>query len=81
MFPGLAYVCRRKNYVHAAYVNAALTLLNEVGPHRVRLMLYNYNVPEEVITRTLSPNGPFRTRLAIDNVQFSLPPYTQLKPN
>lgn len=81
MSPGLTYACRRKNYVHAAYVSAALTLLDEMGPHRVRSMLYNHNVSEEVITRVLSPNGPVRKRSLANNLKFSVPPYNAIKHN
>ena len=62
MCTGLAYLCRRKNYVHAGYVHAALTLLNGGYSSRVRSMLYNRGVPEDVIVRLLFSDGPFRKR-------------------
>ena len=62
MFPGLAYTCRRKNYVHAAYVNAALSLLDGKNVGRLESMLYNQGISRNVISRILFSDGPFRNR-------------------
>jgi len=62
MFPGLAYKCQRKNYVHAAYVNAALSLLDEKNVGRLESMLYNQGISRDVVSRILFSDGPFRSR-------------------
>ena len=60
MFPRLAYVCRRKNYVQAAYVNAALALHNGNNSERLKSLLRSQGVPEDVIARVLFRGGPAR---------------------
>jgi len=62
MLPSLAYKCRRKNYVHAAYVNAALSLLDGKNVGRMESMLYNRGISHDVVSRILFSNGPFRSR-------------------
>jgi len=45
---------RRRNHVHAAYVNAALVIKELLGPRRAEAMLANEGVSQEVIVRMLS---------------------------
>jgi hypothetical protein len=60
MLPSLRFHCLRKDYVHAAYVNAALELLGKIPLDRLVLMLFNEGVPDAVISRTLFSKGPVR---------------------
>lgn len=62
MFLSLAYKCRRKNYVDAAYVNAALSLFDRKNVGRLESMLYNQGISPDVISRILFSDGPFRSR-------------------
>jgi len=56
----LFFQCRRKNYVKAAYVNAALALLDSSYSHQLMSILRVQGVPEDVIARVLGTDGPFR---------------------
>ena len=60
MLPSLRFHCFRKNYIQAAYVNAALELLGKRPLDRLVSMLFNEGVPDPVISRTLFSNGPVR---------------------
>lgn len=51
---------RRRNHVHAAYVNAALVIKELLGPRRAETMLANEGVSQEVIVRVL--NGSCKAR-------------------
>lgn len=51
---------RRRNHVHAAYVNAALVIKELLGPRRAAAMLANEGVSQEVIFRML--NGSCKAR-------------------
>lgn len=75
MFPGLAYTCRRKHYVHAAYVNAALTLIATSHPERLRSLLHNCGVPEAVIKRTLASESKIRKHSAANHLPLLSRPY------
>ena len=54
--------CRRRNYVQAAYVDAALTIKNLHGLRRAENILRDATVPMDVIARTLLIGGPHRLR-------------------
>ncbi|QBE64479.1 hypothetical protein [Pseudoduganella lutea] len=45
--------CRRKNYVHAAYVEAAIHINKVLGSDRAYWILLRENVPAEVIERII----------------------------
>jgi len=60
MFPSLRFHCLRKNYIHAAYVNAALALVGKRPFDRLVSMLVNEGVPNAVISRALFSNEPVR---------------------
>jgi hypothetical protein len=60
MLPNLRFHCFRKNYVQAAYVNAALELLGKRPLSRLVSMLFNEGVSDAVISRTLFSNDPIR---------------------
>lgn len=60
MFPSLKFHCVRKNYVQAAYVNAALVLLNKIPLDRLRSMLFSQGIPKDVVARALFSNDPVR---------------------
>lgn len=45
---------RRRNHVHAAYVNAALVIKELLGPRRAEVMLADEGVSQEVIVRMLN---------------------------
>ena len=49
--------CRRNNYVHAAYVNAAMRIHGALGSDRAYWMLIREGVPASVIQRVLRGNG------------------------
>lgn len=52
--------CRRRNHVHAAYVNAAIRLVRHFAAHRVEAMLLSEGVPRDVIERVLLVDSPHR---------------------
>jgi len=54
------YKCRRKNYVHAACINAALSLLDGKNVGRIESMLYNRGISRDVVSRILLSDGPSR---------------------
>lgn len=60
----LLCACRRENYVQAAYVDAALTLLHTTHSHRLISILRTQGIPENVIARVFGTAGPFRRRVA-----------------
>jgi hypothetical protein len=60
MLPSLRFHCLRKNYVHAAYVNAVLELLGKRSLDRLVSILFNEGVPDAVISRILLSNDPVR---------------------
>jgi hypothetical protein len=62
MFKGQISVCRRYNYVHAAYVNAALVLKTQRDLEDVFRLLAGEGVEGAVIARVLFKAGPFRER-------------------
>lgn len=53
-------LCRRRNYVHAAYVNAALVIKELLGSRRAEVMLADEGVSQDVIIRML--NGSCKVR-------------------
>ncbi|MEW6762447.1 MAG: hypothetical protein AB1437_16630 [Pseudomonadota bacterium] len=55
--PGQAEVCRRRNRLQAAYVNAALTISKVVSVQRAEAVLAEQGLPERVIVRVLYLNG------------------------
>jgi len=61
MRPARAFPCRRRNGLHAAYVNAALTIMGLTGAQRAQDILVEQGVPHPVIVRILHLNG-FRRR-------------------
>jgi hypothetical protein len=71
MFTSLVYRCRRKNYVHAAYVYAAQYLLNAGSSREALSMLRNFRISEEVIARVLFSDGPVRKRGAVAMDQYA----------
>jgi hypothetical protein len=52
--------CRRFNYVGAAHVNAALTILQLYGLQRATNLLQAAKIPVEVITRVLQSDALVR---------------------
>jgi hypothetical protein len=70
MFPSLRFHCLRKNYVNAAYVNAALKLLEKRPLDRLISMLFNQGVPEAVISRALFSNGQLENTESIKLPQW-----------
>lgn len=56
-------ICRRRNYVHAAYVNAALTISKLSNLQRAENVLAQAEVSKSVIARILYLNGMHRTRV------------------
>lgn len=63
----LAYKCRRKNYVHAAYVSASLSLVKAGNCARAEAMLKNLNVLDTVIERVLSKGSVRKKKLVSDD--------------
>ncbi len=57
MRPGLAFPCRRRNRMDAAYVDAALTISKMISVERAEAMLVKQGIPERVIVRILHLNG------------------------
>ncbi len=55
--PGRILVCRRRNRLQAAYVDAALTISQVVNVQRAAAMLMEQGVPQRVIARVLHLNG------------------------
>lgn len=55
--PGRILVCRRRNRLQAAYVDAALTISQVVNVQRAEAMLMEQGVPQRVIARVLHLNG------------------------
>lgn len=58
----VTFTCRRHNHVHAAYVNAALTVFEHVDLRHAEDMLQRAGVPAMVIARVLLTDGPHRAR-------------------
>jgi len=54
--------CRRRNHVHAAYVEAAIRLSTLTTPRQAENMLIREGVPKEVIARVLLQKGPHRIK-------------------
>lgn len=61
MPPAPALPCRRRNHVHAAYVNAALTISHLINVERAEGLLVEQGIARPVIVRILHLNG-FRRR-------------------
>ena len=55
-----ADLSRRRNHVHAAYVNATLIIKESIGPRRAETILAGEGGSQEVIARTL--NGSCKVR-------------------
>jgi hypothetical protein len=53
MMPTLEKFCRRRNYVQAAYVAAALKLRDHLSFVRLKLLLEKQGVPGAVIVRVI----------------------------
>ena len=53
-------LCRRQNYMHAAYVNAALVIKELLGSRRAGVMLADEGISQDVIVRML--NGSCKVR-------------------
>lgn len=60
--PGELLLCRRRNRLQAAYVNAALTISQQVSVQRAEAILVEQGVPERVIVRVLRLNGQLRSQ-------------------
>lgn len=60
MPPNLRFRCARKNYIHAAYVNAMLKLIGKRPLHGLISILVTQGVPEAVIWRALFLGAPVR---------------------
>ena len=58
----VTFSCRRHNHVHAAYVNAALTVFEHVDMRHAEDMLQRAGVPTAVISRVLLQEGAHRAR-------------------
>ncbi len=54
--------CRRRNYVHAAFVDAAITIQASQGTERATALLQGEGVGTGVIDRVLAPAGRHRRR-------------------
>lgn len=59
--------CRRFNYVGAAYVNAALTILQLYGLQRATNLLHAAEIPDEVITRVLQSEALVRPHESVSS--------------
>jgi hypothetical protein len=57
--------CRRFNYVGAAYVNAALTILKLYGFQRAINLLEAAKIPDTVMTRVLQSDGLVRKHQSV----------------
>ena len=66
MYLGKRSICRRSNYVHAAYVNAALKLKFQMDVDDVFRLLSKEGVNGAVIARVLFMMGPFRELMCVD---------------
>jgi len=62
MSSDVTFTCRRHNHVHAAYVNAALTVFERVDLRHAEDMLQRAGVPTAVVERVLLQEGSRRTR-------------------
>jgi len=60
--PGELLLCRRRKRLQAAYVNAALTISQQVSVQRAEAILVEQGVPERVIARVLHLNGQLRSQ-------------------
>jgi hypothetical protein len=63
--------CRRKNFIHKAFVEAALKIDCELGRSRAQQILVNENIPEVIIDRVLV-DGPRQVR-ALLTQRFEMP--------
>lgn len=54
--------CRRRNHVHAAYVEAAIRVSALSSVRRAEDMLIREGVPRKVIARVLLQKGPYRIK-------------------
>lgn len=79
---GEAGVCRRRNRLQAAYVNAALTISKVVSVQRAEAILAEQGVPQRVIVRVLYLNGLRRNHggAAMDTAALDLRPATACNP-
>lgn len=71
--PGELLLCRRRNRLQAAYVNAALTISQQVSVKRAEAILVEQGVPERVIARVLHLNGQLRRQGDMANGNRSQP--------
>jgi hypothetical protein len=62
MRPEQLYACRRRNHVHAAFVEAALTIRETLGLDRAIAFLVREGVLQATIERVLISRGPRRHR-------------------
>jgi len=60
--PGQRRVCRRRNRLQAAYVDAALRISRVVSVQRAEAILLEQSLPQRVIDRVLYLNGLLRKR-------------------
>ncbi|MGI4719251.1 MAG: hypothetical protein ACRYGO_08510 [Janthinobacterium lividum] len=60
--PGRILVCRRRNRLQAAYVDAALTISKTVNVRRAEAILVEQGVAQRVIVRVLHLNGLRRSQ-------------------
>lgn len=79
---GQGGICRRRNRLQAAYVNAALTISKVVSAQRAEAILVEQGVPERVIARVLYLNGLRRNHggAAMDTRALGLRPATAYTP-
>jgi len=57
--------CRRLNYVEAAHVNAASTILQLYGLQRATNLLKAAKIPDKVIIRVLQSDALIRSRQSV----------------
>jgi hypothetical protein len=67
------FPCRRKNYLHKAFIEAALKIDCDLGRSRAQKILLNESISEIVIDRVLA-DGPRQVRAIpkrpVENIEF-----------